>query len=58
MCLTSRGDRAFCSVECRRRQIFMDEQDAARGIISCFDFDISDDLSPEGRDIFLTLTSM
>jgi hypothetical protein len=28
-----RGDKAFCSVECRRRQIFMDEQDAG-GIMS------------------------
>ncbi|KAL6634677.1 hypothetical protein ACP70R_027348 [Stipagrostis hirtigluma subsp. patula] len=29
-----RGDRAFCSVECRCRQIFMDE-DAAAGNSSC-----------------------
>jgi hypothetical protein len=36
----------------------MDEQDAARGIISCFDFDVSDDLSPEVRDTFLILTPM
>lgn len=26
----SRGDKAFCSVECRCRQIFMDEEETVR----------------------------
>lgn len=28
MCILCRGDRAFCSVECRCRQIFMDEEES------------------------------